>query len=122
MLTARLRKERRMKGFNGLGMGLGNLSRLSDAKTRSISAENFSGEKGRGGMATEGTGALCARDLGVGWKISPSVDIEPGATFTLADIKGPGAIQSLWMTGSGIMNFPRFQILRIFWEGQEQPA
>ena len=108
--------------FNGLGMSLGNLSRLSNAKTRSISAENFSGEKGRAGMATEGTGALCARDLGVGWKISPSVDIEAGATFTLADIAGPGAIQSLWMTGSGIVNFPRFQILRIYWEGQETPS
>ena len=36
--------------FNGLGMGLGNLSRLSNAKSRSISAENFSGEKGKGGM------------------------------------------------------------------------
>ncbi|TMB78526.1 MAG: hypothetical protein E6J48_12310 [Chloroflexi bacterium] len=55
--------------FNGLGMGLGNLSRLSHAKSRSISAENFSGEKGKGGMATEGTGKNCARDLGQGWKI-----------------------------------------------------
>lgn len=43
--------------FNGLGMHLGNLSRLSKARTRSISAENFTGEKGKGGMATEGTGA-----------------------------------------------------------------
>ena len=43
--------------FDGLGMGLGNLSRLSRAKTRSISPENFTGEKGKGGMATEGTGA-----------------------------------------------------------------
>ena len=49
--------------FNGLGLGLGNLSRLSNAKTRSISAENFTGEKGRGGMASEGTGAKAARDL-----------------------------------------------------------
>jgi hypothetical protein len=49
--------------FNGLGMGLGNLSRLSNAKSRSISAENFSGEKGKGGMATEGTGKNWARDL-----------------------------------------------------------
>ena len=46
--------------FNGLGMNLGNLSRLSRAKTRSISAENFNGEKGKGGMATEGTGANAA--------------------------------------------------------------
>ena len=32
--------------FNGLGMGLGNLAELSQAETRSISAENFTGEKG----------------------------------------------------------------------------
>jgi len=38
--------------FDGLHMNLGNLSRLSKAKTRSISAENFTGEKGKGGMAT----------------------------------------------------------------------
>ncbi len=37
--------------FNGLGLHLGNLSRLSSAKSRSISAENVYGEKGRGGMA-----------------------------------------------------------------------
>ena len=29
--------------FNGLDMNMGNLSRLSDAKTRSISPENFTG-------------------------------------------------------------------------------
>jgi hypothetical protein len=29
--------------FNGLGMGLGNLARLSNAQSRSISAENFTG-------------------------------------------------------------------------------
>ncbi|MCH5690745.1 hypothetical protein LWM68_44865 [Niabella sp. W65] len=33
--------------FNGLDMTLGNLSRLSDAKTRSISPENFTGEKAK---------------------------------------------------------------------------
>ncbi len=52
--------------FNGLGMGLHNVSRLSAAKTRSISAENFMGEKGKAGMATEGTGARAAQDLGQG--------------------------------------------------------
>ena len=30
-------------GFNGLHMSMGNLSRLSNAKTRSISPENFNG-------------------------------------------------------------------------------
>jgi hypothetical protein len=52
-------------------LGMGGLSRLSKARTRSISPENFTGEKGKGGMATEGTGANVARDLGRGWKISP---------------------------------------------------
>jgi hypothetical protein len=108
-----------MTRFNGLNMHLGNLARLSAAQTRSISPENFSGDKGRGGMATEGTGAACARDLGQGWKISPSVIIQPGETFTLADIRDAGAIQQIWMTPTG--NW-RYSILRIYWDDQEQPA
>ena len=67
-----------MPGFNGLGLHLGNLSRLSHAKTRSISPENFDGAVGRGGRATEGTGAKPAAGLGQGWKVSPSIWIEPG--------------------------------------------
>lgn len=35
--------------FKGLNPNLGNLYRLSDAKTRSISPENITGEKGKGG-------------------------------------------------------------------------
>jgi hypothetical protein len=109
-----------MATFNGLGMNLGNLSRLSPAVTRSISAENFTGEKGKGGMATEGTGAGCAADLGQGWKVSPSVRIDPGKTFTIADIDGPGAIQSMWMAGFRVPM--RHVILRIYWDGQENPS
>ncbi len=105
--------------FNGLGLDLGNLSRLSKAKTRSISPENFTGEKGKGGMAKEGTGALCARDLGQGWKISPSVAIEAGQTFTVADITGQGAIQQMWLTPTGHW---RYSILRIYWDDQEVPS
>ena len=84
--------------FSGLGLHLGNLSRLSNAQTRSISPENFTGEKGKGGMAIDGAAARQARDLGRGWKVSPYVVIEPGTTFTLADIEGQGAIQQIWMT------------------------
>ncbi|MCU0980737.1 MAG: DUF2961 domain-containing protein [Pirellulaceae bacterium] len=105
--------------FNGLGMNLGNLSRLSNAQTRSISPENFTGEKGQGGMASEGTNAAAARDLGRGWKVSPSVDIAPNQTFTLADIQGSGAIQQIWMTPTGDW---RKSILRCYWDGQEQPS
>jgi len=105
--------------YNGLGLSLGNLSRLSPAKTRSISAENFKGEKGRGGMATEGTGAGPARDLGQGWKVSPSVRIAAGRTFTVAEIGGAGAIQHIWMTPTGPW---RFAILRMYWDGETEPS
>ncbi|ABQ91204.1 glycoside hydrolase family 172 protein [Roseiflexus sp. RS-1] len=108
-----------MTPFNGLGMHLGNLARLSRARTRSISPENFTGEKGKGGMATDGTGAACARDLGVGWKISPSIRIAPGETRTLADVRGSGAIQHIWMTLTGHW---RHSILRIYWDNQETPS
>jgi hypothetical protein len=106
--------------FNGLGMGLGNLSRLSHAKTRSISAENFHGEKGRGGMATEGTGAASARDLGQGWKISPSLKLAPHSLVTLADIQEAGAIQHIWMT-----TYPahwRQLLIRAYWDNEDQPS
>ena len=105
--------------FNGLGLHLGNLSRLSNAQSRSISPENFNGTKGMGGMATEGTGKNCAKDLGQGWKVSPSVKVGPGETFEMANIEGPGAIQQIWLTPTG--NW-RFSILRIYWDDQEHPS
>jgi hypothetical protein len=108
-----------MNEFNGLDLNLGNLYRLSNARTRSISPENFTGEPGKGGMAVEGTGAEAARDLGPGWKISPSIRIEPGEIRTLADIQGPGAIQHIWMTVTGHW---RHSILRFFWDGSETPS
>ena len=108
-----------MTCFNGLGMNLGNLSRLSDARSRSISPENFTGEKGKGGMATEGTGAQAARELGPPWKISPSINVAAGEEREIANIEGPGAIQQIWMTPTGPW---RMQILRIYWDDQKQPA
>ncbi len=105
--------------FDGLAVDMSSLYRLSKAKTRSISPENFTGEKGKGGMATEGTGKESARDLGQKWKVSPSVKIEAGRTFTLAEIEGPGAIQHIWMTPTG--NW-RFSILRFYWDGEKSPS
>jgi len=102
-----------------MGVGMANLWRIADAETRSISPENFTGEKGKGGMATEGTGAHHGRDLGQGWKISPSVKIGVGETFTLCDIKGSGAIQHIWLTPTGGW---RNQVLRMYWDGQDAPA
>lgn len=106
--------------FSGLGMHLGNLPRLSKALSRSISPENFTGEKGKGGMSVDGLAATQARGLGQGWKISPYVTIEPGATFTLADIEGQGAVQQIWMTlARGRL---RYSILRVYWDDQAQPS
>ena len=105
--------------FNGLGMNLGNLSRLSNAQSRSISPENFSGEKGEGGKAVDGPSAHCAVDLGQGWKISPYVRIEAGEERELANIEGSGAIQQIWMTPTGHW---RYSILRIYWDDEEQPS
>lgn len=107
------------RAFNGLNMNLGNLYRLSNAETRSICPENFTGEKGKAGMATEGTGKDCARDLGQGWKISPSIDVEAKSTLTLAEIEGPGAIQHIWLTPTGTW---RYSILRMYWDGEETPS
>ena len=98
---------------------LNHLTELSDKQSRSISPENFSGEKGKGGMATEGTGAIAARELGQGWKVSPSVVVKAGSTFTMADIDGPGNIEQIWLTPTG--NW-RFSIIRIFWDDQEHPS
>lgn len=113
--------------FNGLDMNMGNLSRLSNAKTRSISPENFTGEKGKGGMAkpedknipNRANANNAARDLGEGWKINPYVQIQPGETFTIAEINGMGAIQHIWMTPTG--NW-RFSILRIYWDDETEPS
>ena len=109
------------EAFNGISVNMDNLYLLSDAESRSISPENFTGEKGKGGMATldEGSAAHAARDLGQGWKVNPFVVIEPGETFTMAVIDGPGAIQHIWMTPTGNR---RFSIFRIYWDEEENPS
>jgi hypothetical protein len=105
--------------FNGIESNMGNIFKLSDAKTRSISPENFSGEKGKGGMATTGTGAGPSRDLGQKWKVSPSVVIKSKTTFTVAEINGSGSIQHIWMTPTG--NW-RYSILRFYWDDETTPS
>jgi hypothetical protein len=105
--------------FNGIESNMSNIFRMSDAKTRSISPENFTGEKGKGGMATKGTGEGASRDLGQGWKVSPSVIIKAHTTFTVAEIDGSGAIQHIWMTPTGVW---RNSIIRFYWDGETTPS
>ena len=107
--------------FEGLGNNIGNLWRLSSARSRSISPENFTGAKGSGGMCElkDGSAARSARELGRGWKVNPFVVIKGGETFTLADIEGAGAIEHIWMTPTGKW---RNSILRFYWDNQEHPS
>ena len=105
--------------YNGVDSHLGNLFLLSNAQSRSISPENFNGAKGAAGKATTGTGADAARDLGQGWKISPSVVIKAHTTFTVAEMDGPGSVQHIWMTPTG--NW-RYSIVRIFWDDEATPS
>jgi hypothetical protein len=115
-------------GFNGLDMNMGNLSRLSNARTRSISPENFTGAKGRGGMADPKSDSgkrnvanawYAAQDLGKGWKVNPFIEVLGGETINIAEIEGPGAIQHIWMTPTG--NW-RFSVLRFYWDDEKEPS
>src|SRR6185436_364593 len=105
--------------FNGLSNSMGNIYRLSNAKTFSISPENFTGEKGKAAMAIEGNASQAASELGRGWKVNPYIIIQPGQTFTLGEITGSGAIQQIWMTPTG--NW-RFSILRMYWDDETTPS
>jgi hypothetical protein len=102
----------------GFALSLGSVPLISRAKSRSLSAENPTGEKGKGGMA-EPKPEGAARDLGVGWKCRPAVGIEPGEVYEIGSVQGSGMIQQIWMTPTG--NW-RFSILRIYWDGAEQPS
>ena len=96
------------------------IAHLRDVTTRSISPENFDGAKGGGGRATEGTGADAARDLGPGWKISPSVIISSGTTFPIATMDGPGVITHIWLTTA--THHWRTLVLRAYWDHSIEPA
>ena len=62
------RTEESMNAFETLGLGLGALPLLGSARTRSVSPENPTGEKGKGGMAVPDPEKLpfsaAASDLG----------------------------------------------------------
>jgi hypothetical protein len=88
--------------------------------TRSISPENPTGAPGQGGRAVEGTGASAARDLGPGWKVSPSIVVGPGDTAELAAIDGPGRITHIWLTTHP--DHWRQLMLRAFWDDSPTPA
>jgi hypothetical protein len=106
-------------------ISLSTLFRRREAESRSLSAENPTGAKGAGGMATRettlhGPAWEQARDLGRGWKCSPCLPLAAGQTFTIMDHDGPGVVRHLWMTFDARRR--RDVVLRIWWDGQEHPS
>jgi hypothetical protein len=118
-----------MSDLTGLNLGLGALPLLSKARTRSISAENPTGEKGKGGMAIPNPDdpdvphSAAASDLGQGWKVRPFLKPRAGETVTLMDADGPGVIQHIWMaTETNWLGNGRACVLRFYWDGEETPS
>ena len=102
------------------GFGMESLPLLKKGRSRAINWENRNGEKGRGGMASSG--------LGPSRKGSPCIpQIAPGETVTLAEMKGPGMIQHIWITVTDRTSdrnryVLRDLVLRMYWDGEEAPS
>jgi len=105
--------------YGGLNFGLGAIPLLSEAETRSISAENPDGARGGGARAVPDEGSAASM-LGVGWKVRPCITLDPGTTTTLADVQGPGVIQHIWITVRPAAY--RDTILRFYWDAEETPS
>lgn len=87
--------------------------------SRSISAENTSGMPGKGGMVEN--------HLGVGRKGAPNYTIQPGETYQMCNVEGPGTIRHIWITGrwkgnSGHEPLLRQLVVRAFWDDQQHPS
>ena len=121
--------------FEGVSMHLGNIMKLSNAVTRSITAENVYGLKAKGGMADltdepqeevvrigqkwDGPNP-CAKDLAKTWKVRPCITLPKESTSTLMDVPGPGVIQHIWIT----VDPKRYRdlILRMYWDDEDSPS
>lgn len=102
-----------------MNIGLDNLYRDRDAESRSLSAENPTGERGKGAMQDPG-GEGPARELGQGWKVRPCLNLKAGETATIMDNDGPGVIRHVWITFNN--SHYRDIIIRVYWDGQDQPS
>ncbi len=99
--------------------GMDSLMFRKNGQSRAINAENPTGEKGKGGMASS--------DLGPSRKGSPCIpEIKPGETVTLAKINGCGVIRHIWMTVTDRTEKDCFVlrdlVLRIYWEDEKTPS
>ncbi len=111
--------------------GSGSLHMYEEMKTRSVSPENPTGEKGGGARAVPGIDTLdvplheTTDHLGRGWKNRPFISVKAGETVELMNVEGPGEIRHMWMLlwdqpqNDGV---PRGGILRFYWDGEGQPS
>jgi len=105
---------------NLFGGGLfGNLPLISGAKSRSICAENPTGEIG-GGAKAKPDDKNPGSELGKGWKVRPCITLAKNSLTTLADIKGPGSITHIWITVDP--KAYRDCILRFYWDDEKSPS
>ena len=98
---------------------LRSITLLSDAQTRSISAENPDGARGGGARAIPDADSP-ASVLGQGYKVRPCITLPAKHTTTLAEIQGPGLITHIWMTVDPLAY--RTCVLRCYWDDEETPS
>lgn len=88
--------------------------------SRSVNAENRTGEKGRGCMASS--------VLGPSRKGSPCLlNLAPGSVTELCDIQGPGMIRHIWITVDDRTDernrfLLRDLVIRMYWDGESSPS
>lgn len=80
---------------------LDNLYRMREARTRRVSSADPDWKNGNGDCRP----------------------IDPGATLTVAEINGPGIIRHVWFTiAADDPQYGRSLVLRMYWDGSEEPA
>ena len=83
-----------------------------DVKTKWVSPENPTGEKGKGGLTNQGA------------KGNAFFIIQPGERKVLFDVRGAGIINRMWLSGTIGVNPIQRRAVRIdmFWDGAKKPA
>ncbi|MHC1692700.1 MAG: glycoside hydrolase family 172 protein [Sphaerochaetaceae bacterium] len=106
--------------FNEIfGNPMASLPIINGGRSRSISRENPTGEKGKGGMATGVLGP--SRKGAVAYRMIP-----PGEILIIADVDGPGIINHIWFTITDNPDDGYFTlsdvVLRFYWDNEETPS
>ena len=85
---------------------------LHHLDSRAANAENPKGERSVGGVA------------GGGHKGSPCIQwVQPGQTVDLLDVEGCGTVRHIWLTFPPYLpDLARSLVIRMYWDGQEQPS